>query len=181
MSHPRLHDFIRKVKQNNPQYFRNVRVLDFGSLDINGCSKFHFENSDYTGVDIGAGANVDVVALAHEYDSRRQFDVVLTTELFEHDVFWRQTFLNGFRLLKSGGIYIFTCAGYGRPEHGTKRADGDSSPFTSKLFAWDNYYENRTIKDFVNLLDFEKEFKRYSFEYAGDVALADLYFYGIKR
>jgi hypothetical protein len=80
-------------------------------------------------------------------------------------------------------MYIFTCAGYGRLEHGTKKSEGWTSPFTSNIDIWNNYYENRTTKDFINLLDFEKEFNIYSFEYGLSLNINehDLYFFGIKR
>lgn len=185
MAHLQMNEFIMRVKNRFPDYFKNVNVLDLGSLDINGNNRIFFDDMiTYTGVDLGEGKNVNVVCLAHEYKTDNiKFDVVITTELLEHDIFWRQTFLNGFDLLKSNGMYIFTCAGYGRFEHGTKRSEGWTSPFTSNMDIWGNYYENRTTRDFINLLDFEKEFNIYSFEYGLSLNNIehDLYFFGIKR
>jgi hypothetical protein len=177
MAHEKMQNYILSIKNKFPAYFNNVRVLDIGSLDINGNNRIFFDNCDYTGVDIGEGKNVDVVSLGHEYNSDKKFDVVITTELLEHDIFWKKTFLNGLNLLNNYGLYIFTCAGYGRPEHGTAKTDPNSSPFTSDIKFWENYYENRTIKDFVNILDFEENFYECSFEYNP----GDLYFYGIKK
>jgi len=183
-----MYEYIHRVKYRFPCHFKNVNVLDFGSLDVNGNNRAFFDDiTSYMGVDLGEGNNVDVVSLAHEYKSETKFDVVITTELFEHDIFWKQTFLNGFDLLKSGGLYIFTCAGDGRAEHGTIRTRGVDSPFTSKIQGWENYYENKTTKDFVNIFDFEKGFNIYSFEYgpSWDTTIGsnshDLYFFGIKR
>lgn len=177
MAHKTMQEYISSIKDKFPSYFNDVRVLDIGSLDINGNNRIYFNNSNYTGVDIGEGKNVDVISLGHEYRSDEKFDVVITTELLEHDIFWKKTFLNGFDLLNNYGLYIFTCAGYGRPEHGTAKTDPNSSPFTSEIKYWENYYENRTIKDFVNILDFEENFHECSFQYIP----GDLYFYGIKK
>jgi SAM-dependent methyltransferase len=177
MAHVEMNSFLEKIKKEFPNYFKNVNVLDFGSLDINGDNRIFFEDIEYTGVDIGEGKNVDIVSLAHRYKPNKKFDVVISTEVFEHDVFWKQSFLNGFDLLKEGGFYIFTCAGYGRPEHGTQISEPESSPFTTKINELSDYYENRTTKDFINIMDFEKEFSEYSFTYK----FLDLYFYGIKR
>lgn len=177
MAHEKMQNFILSIKEKFPSYFNNVRVLDIGSLDINGNNRIFFDRCDYIGVDIGEGKNVDVVSLGHEYNSDKKFDVVITTELLEHDIFWKKTFLNGLNLLNNYGLYIFTCAGYGRPEHGTAKTDPNSSPFTSDIKFWENYYENRTIKDFANILDFEENFYECSFQYNP----GDLYFYGIKK
>jgi hypothetical protein len=177
MAHKGMQDFITSVKNKFPSYFNNERVLDIGSLDINGNNRVFFENSDYTGIDLGEGKNVDIISLGHEYKSDKKFDVVITTELLEHDIFWKKTFLNGYNLLDNYGLFIFTCAGIGREEHGTARTSPDASPFTSKMNFWENYYENRTMKDFVNILDFEENFFECSFQYTP----GDLYFYGIKK
>lgn len=181
MAHPLMIDFINRIKNRFPEYFQNVSVLDFGSLDINGNNRMFFENIlNYVGVDLSEGNNVDIVSMAHEYKSNQKFDVVMSTEMFEHDIFWRQSFLNAFSLLENNGLLIFTCAGYGRREHGTYRSEDWLSP-TSKLDIWGNYYENRATSDFIHILDFEKEFLTYSFEYDGSGDSQDLYFFGIKR
>ena len=177
MAHLSMQAFLTSIKSKFPLYFNSVRVLDIGSLDINGNNREFFENSDYVGVDLGEGKNVDVISLGHEYTSDKKFDTVITTELLEHDIFWKKTFLNCVNLLKSHGLLLFTCASFGRPEHGTARTSPDASPFTSSMNLWENYYENRTVKDFVNILDFEEFFHEYSFQYV----LGDLYFYGIKK
>ena len=36
MSHPDQQEFVAAIKSVLPQYFRDVRVLEVGSLDING-------------------------------------------------------------------------------------------------------------------------------------------------
>jgi len=59
--HKRVKDFILGIKQIHPEFFRDVDVLDCGSLDINGNNRQFFIDSLYTGIDIVDGKNVDVV------------------------------------------------------------------------------------------------------------------------
>ena len=59
MAHDAMKNFINGIKLRFPFYFKNVRVLDFGSLDVNGNNREFFENVDYVGVDIDEGKNVE--------------------------------------------------------------------------------------------------------------------------
>ena len=63
------------------------RVLEVGSLDINGSVRPLFENCNYTGIDLGEGRGVDVVAHVTDYHrlDDNEFDVVISTETLEHD------------------------------------------------------------------------------------------------
>jgi SAM-dependent methyltransferase len=85
----------------------NGRVLDVGSLDVNGTLKPIFNGWDYTGMDRAAGKNVDVI-IEREFPFEDQsFDVVVSSSALEHDpIFW-VTFKEMVRVSKSGGfIYI---------------------------------------------------------------------------
>ena len=73
MAHPQQVSFLNLVKQKFPEKFKNCNVVDIGSLDINGNTRFLFEDFEYTGVDIGEGPNVDVVSKGHEFKSEKIF------------------------------------------------------------------------------------------------------------
>ena len=141
-----------------------------------------FENCDYLGIDVGEGKGVDLVCEGQKYmidrkpDQLRKYDVVLSTECFEHNPFWLQTFLNMIRLTKSKGLTFFTCATDGRPEHGTTRTSPADSPLTIGK-GWD-YYMNLNSSHF-NVLDLDAHFVAHSF--SGDTISRDLYFFGIKK
>jgi SAM-dependent methyltransferase len=159
MAHINQQKFCVAVRTAFPEYFKNKRVLDIGSLDINGSNRPLFVDCDYLGVDIGPGRNVDIVAKAHELDLPDDtFDVVISTECFEHDKFYRETLQNACRMLKPGGLLLFTCASTGREEHGTVAAHADSSPFTSATQGWDSYYKNLTEEDVREAIDVERLF-----------------------
>lgn len=178
MAHPEQGNYLRSVRHRFADRFSNCRVLDIGSLDINGNNRYLFSNYTYVGVDIGAGKNVDVVCRGHEYKDDQPFDIVISSECFEHDEFWNLTIQNAINLLKPGGLLLFTCATTGRPEHGTRRTTPQDSPFTSQIE--NDYYMNLTLKDIVNAIDMN-QFSQYSFEIVqGAMWPQDLYFWGIK-
>jgi SAM-dependent methyltransferase len=177
MAHKEQQDFCKYVKDLFPNRFKNVLVLDIGSLDINGSIKELFEDSEYIGVDIGEGKNVDVISRGHLYTSDRQFDVVASTECFEHDEHYGLTIHNMYRLLKPGGLFFFTCASEGRPEHGTKRTSPENAPYIAEL---GDYYKNVTEKDIRDVINVDSLFYKYEFQNRTYFP-QDLYFWGLKK
>jgi SAM-dependent methyltransferase len=94
------------------------KVIDFGSLDVNGCLKPIFDDAFwYTGIDMEAGKNVDVVCSNHSVPfPDASFNVSLSSSCFEHDGMFWQTFLEMCRLTKEGG-YIYIQAPANGPYH----------------------------------------------------------------
>lgn len=175
MAHKEQSDYIASLKNKFPWAFQGERTLEIGSLNINGTVRNAFNCQEYVGVDVGQGHGVDVVISGHEYDSNQLFDCCISCECFEHNPFWRQTFINMIRLCKSGGLVVFTCATTGRPEHGTERTTPQDSPLTIAK-GW-SYYLNLTEADF-DFIDFSSVFTEYKFNV--NPQSCDLYFYGIK-
>lgn len=175
MAHNEQRDFFIEMKGKFPQYFDNVSVIEMGSLNINGTVRDFYENTtNYVGVDLDEGPGVDLVAQGQEVDYEdNSFDVAVSAECFEHNPYWLETFINMHRIAKS--FVIFTCAGEGRPEHGTTRTTPGNSPFTLN---WD-YYQNLTENHFKSRLYLEDMFFEYKFSY--NPRSQDLYFWGIKR
>jgi autotransporter strand-loop-strand O-heptosyltransferase len=181
MAHPSQQNFCSRMKQQFPKNFLNKKVLDIGSLDINGNNRFLFENCNYIGLDVGEGHNVDIVAVGHLYDAPNEyFDTIISTEVFEHDMFYEETIKNIMRMLKPGGAFIFTCASTGRPEHGTVKSGGSwAAPLLTQISEeWSNYYKNLTEDDVKKISGFTNEFSDGIFEY--NSVDGDLYFFGIK-
>jgi SAM-dependent methyltransferase len=175
MAHREQREWCELVKYAHDEFFVGTSVLDIGSLDINGNNRYLFEQCNYTGIDIGEGNNVDVVCSGHLFKSDDLFDVVISTECFEHDEHWEQTLKNVINnLLKDGGLFLFSCAAPGRPEHGTKRTSPKDSPFTN------DYYCNLSEADIRSVLDCDAIFSNYKFKTRIDFP-QDLYFYGIKK
>jgi hypothetical protein len=177
MAHPEQKEFCLKVKSFLTSHFENKNVLDVGSLDINGCNRYLFDNSNYIGIDVGAGKNVDIVSKAHEFNALDStYDTIISTECFEHDMYYDLSIKNIIRMLKSDGLFLFTAATTGRAEHGTNRTSPADAPLLTG--SWSDYYKNITEDDIRNVIDVDVVFKEYTFE-VNNIS-HDLYFYGIK-
>jgi SAM-dependent methyltransferase len=174
MSHKQQVDYCIKVKSLFPKYFRRKNVLDIGSMDINGSNRYLFTRCRYVGIDIALGKNVHYVSLGHEFKYYPDYwDVIISTEVAEHDKYWRLTMMNIIRLLKPGGLLLFTCATTGRPEHGTTRTESFSSPFTT------DYYGNLTEEMIRSVKGFEENFS--FFKFSTDTTSKDLQLFAFKK
>jgi SAM-dependent methyltransferase len=184
MAHLNQQNFIWQVKEKFPKFFSDVKVLDIGSLDVNGNNKIFFNHPFfYVGVDLQEGKNVDAVSPGHLYDSGFQFDTVISTECFEHDMYWARTLQNMVKVLRSGGLLAFTCASTDRPEHGTLRTSPENAPLLEGMNEeWANYYRNLSEKDIRSVLNVTEIFSDFEFreDYSGYIG-NDLYFWGIKK
>lgn len=175
MSHLQQQEFVERVSKLFPEFFGEKKVLEVGSLDINGSVRHFFSNCTYIGVDIETGPGVDIVGMGQELEfDDEYFDTVISTECFEHNPFWEDTFRNMVRM--SNGLVIVTAAGVGRPEHGTTRTTPQDSPFTTKI--WD-YYQNIDLNSFLKVLKLDEEFLLHNIEF--NSKNRDLYFWGIKK
>src|SRR5665213_873697 len=153
MSHPSQLEFVDLTKSLFPDMFAGRKVLEIGSLDINGTVRGYFTNCEYTGLDVAPGPGVDVVCEGQKYNAPdASFDTVICCEVMEHNPYWVDTFYNMMRLLKPGGLMIMSCATGWRPEHGTSRSDPGNSPLTVEQ-GWE-YYRNLGARDIMRKVDF---------------------------
>lgn len=166
-------ELFKEVKQMFPEYFEKKKVLEAGSLDVNGSIRGFFTDCWYTGVDVGPGKGVDLVSPIHEVVTPNEFDVVCSTEMLEHDKYWQQSLKQMYDNLKPGGLFIFSCAGPTRQEHGTTRTSPKDSPFTT------DYYRNISIEDFESILPLGELFSKGHITYKR--GKADLLMWGIKK
>ena len=147
MSHPQQQDFVRYIQRTMPQYFLFRRVLEVGSLNVNGTVREFFYECKYTGLDLGPGPGVDFVCHAADWTIYHSpYEVIISCEALEHDKKWRETLKRCQELLLPGGLLIVTCAGHGRPAHGTKDSEPECSPYTL------DYYGNLGRADIEPLL-----------------------------
>jgi SAM-dependent methyltransferase len=88
---------------------RSLAVLDVGAMDVNGSYReiFALPGWKYTGADLAAGRNVDIV-LRHPYSfapvAGNSLDVVVSGQALEHMEWFWLFFLEVFRCLKPGGL-----------------------------------------------------------------------------
>jgi SAM-dependent methyltransferase len=179
--HAEARDFTLFVKQLFPEFFNSInKVLDVGSGDINGNNRFLFNpRSEYHGNDVYAARNVTIVSKTKDLPFPDEtFDVIVSTECFEHDPEYEQSFQKILKMLKPGGLFVFTCASTKRPEHGTRRTSrGDSYGTIAGIPDMQDYYKNLTIQDVETCIDLSV-FKTKAAYY--NMRACDLYFYGIK-
>jgi len=92
---------------------KNKRVLEVGSYNVNGSCKesvMKLEPSEYIGVDIRMGPNVDVLCdianLVRKF-GENSFDVVICTEVLEHVYNWKGA-INQLKMVCKNVIFITT-------------------------------------------------------------------------
>lgn len=179
--HIQARDFTIFVKSILYDYFINKKVLDVGSGDINGNNQFLFDNCHYEGNDVIDTRNVTIVSKTKDLPFENEsFDTITSTECFEHDPEYKDSLLKIIEMLKPDGLFFFTCASTGRPEHGTRRTTPNHSYGTiGKIEDMEDYYKNLTEKDIMDVLDLNSIFSVWDSYY--NSKSNDLYFVGIKR
>lgn len=170
MSHLNQQLFCQRIKALFPDYFRHCSVLDIGGADINGSVRYLFKNCCYRVVDLWKGPGVDYVGKVADL-TRFQYGTVCCLEVAEHDQEYPLTIMEGIKRLRLGGLFLFTCASEGRPEHGTKATSPQDSPFTT------NYYKNLMEADIRAINGFNEVWEWCWFEQKDQ----DLRFYGFKK
>ena len=177
MAHIQQFRFINFIRESLPDYFISKKVLEIGSLNINGSVRTFFNECDYTGIDVANGKDVDIVSNGENYfEKANTFDVIISCECMEHNPMYQKTWLNMLRMLKNDGLIIMTCATFGRPQHGTSLSEPVSSPLTIQL--GQDYYKNLIRNDF-EFVNMDVFFSDYLFE--TDYSSHDLYFIGIGK
>jgi SAM-dependent methyltransferase len=93
------------------------KILDVGSLDVNGSLKPIFQKGQYVGLDLRPGPNVDLLGSPEEIPlPTGTIDIVISSSCFEHDDMFWVTFSEMCRVTKPGG-YIYVQAPSEGPYH----------------------------------------------------------------
>jgi SAM-dependent methyltransferase len=135
-----------------------LRVLDVGGADVNGTvhdalrdslgSELGGRTASIDVLDIAPGEGVTIVGDATDYGTwdridRDAYDLVISTETFEHVERWHDIVLGVLGALKQGGWFVGTCASLGRRPHGAR---GEHNPPEGE------YYRNVSPSDLVMAL-----------------------------
>ena len=96
-----------------------LKVLDVGSMDVNGTYKDLFVGSEYIGLDIAPGKNVDVVAKdPYRWDfPSNTFDFVVSGSTFEHIEYPWETIAEIARVMKKDAYVYLDIPSYNWAEH----------------------------------------------------------------
>ena len=113
--HSSSYDEMRKVLEALPQDGRALRVLDVGSMSVNSEFPHTYREHvrpewNYTGCDIAAGANVDLVQLTpyRIQGAGGEYDVVISGQCLEHVEMPWMLAQEMARMLKPGGVAVWT-------------------------------------------------------------------------
>lgn len=87
-----------------------VKVVEFGGRNVNGSNRQHFPGQEYVSVDKVDGPEVDIVAnvldaeaLADHEDTA---DVVVCTNMLEHEPRWQDVLTRAWWLLRADGLLV---------------------------------------------------------------------------
>ena len=95
----------------------DLPTLEVGSLDVNGSVRRYF-SGPYTGLDMRQGPGVDVIGTADALPfPDESYDVVVCTEMLEHDPSPWLSLAEMGRVLRPDGHLILTTRGNGFFEH----------------------------------------------------------------
>lgn len=112
-------DWLAYLKALLPDYFKNARVLEIGSYDVNGTARDYFQEAiRYVGVDKVAGPGVDIVADAGAtIFTPGEFDTLVYLSVFEHDPAWAENFAHNLTWIRPGGLLIVGWGAEGNKRH----------------------------------------------------------------
>lgn len=177
MSHRSQLDYIEKLSKDFPDYFNNIKMLEIGSLNINGTIRQFFKDCEYVGVDLDSGKDVDLICEGQLVDHPdNTYDTTGSCNCFEHNPHWIETFRNMYRMTRQNGLLFIVVPTTGYPEHGTSKRAQHDSPLTIAK-GWE-YYQNLTEQDFRDNFDIDNMFHTYKFE---TNTTPEVFFYGFKR
>jgi SAM-dependent methyltransferase len=152
-----LESFIefKKIYLDSKQS-KKITITEIGSQAINSSVKNSLnEKYDYTGVDITAGENVDIV-LKDPYKlpfSDESIDAVISISVFEHTEFFWLTYLEILRILKPDGLFFLNVPSnskFHRHSSDNWRFYPDSSIALEK-WGIKNNYNPKVLEHYTNL------------------------------
>lgn len=112
-------DFV--VNNLNKQEIEGKRIIEVGSRNVNGSIKPYIMNigkpDQYIGIDMLEGESVDIICNAEnmvEKFGKESFDIILSTETFEHIKDWKKAVSNVKNICNKGGLILITtvCKGF---------------------------------------------------------------------
>lgn len=132
----------------------NYFINDLFGINVSNTVKKYFPDaSEYTGIDLKRGPNVDIILNAHHLHKQFEtnyFDTILCLEVLEHDPQPWKIIENIHKTLKSGGFLAISTPTFGFPEH--------RYPKDYYRFGLDAYkeviFKNLKILDITQVKDF---------------------------
>ena len=141
-------EWIETVKQKFG--LKHKKVLDIGSMDMNGSPRPLFKDCEYVGIDIQAGVGVDMILDARQDMTKElgkeTFDAILCLNTLEHiGLFWK-ALENIWEVLSPKGYFYLAVPTFGFPQH---KYPGDYWRFSEGAI------KNVIMRDY-EILDYEE-------------------------
>jgi hypothetical protein len=96
---------MQRLKEKYKRLFKNQKILELGSLDMNGSVWDLFENCEMTGVDWVAGPHVTHVMKCSDTEFKPEtFAFIISLNHMEHDPYWEQSLKHNIPALMVGGM-----------------------------------------------------------------------------
>jgi predicted SAM-dependent methyltransferase len=97
---------------------RPAKVIELGGRNVNGSNRQHFSECEYISVDKREGPEVDLVVDAVRLRlGKPDFDVVVCTNVLEHEPRWRDVLTTAYECLRPDGVLIVTTVDERFPPH----------------------------------------------------------------
>lgn len=120
--HPSAMQFCENVSKS---YGAQGSGLDVGGRNVNGSARQFWPDVNWTIIDkMETDIVDDVIQFDYSYTdgsfmlgSDNKFNIILCTEVLEHEDLWRNIIHNAYRDLNHDGLLVLTCAGPNRPAH----------------------------------------------------------------
>ena len=100
---------------------RGDKVLDVGSMDVNGTVRSLFLGAEYVGIDMRPGKDVDLVMKAEDLSKCFQpghFDIVVCSNSLEHMEHWKDAIKGMWFVLKEQGTLTLVTPTKEKGRHG---------------------------------------------------------------
>ena len=111
-------EFLDDLARRYPESFTGAKVLELGSLNVNGSVRQHFRDCEFVGIDRMEGPDVDIVVEAkNTVFARDYFDTLISMSMVEHDPDWRESLSHNFPWLRKGGLFVLCWGGEGNCRH----------------------------------------------------------------
>ena len=105
-------EFLDDLVKRYPASFTGVKVLELGSLNINGSVRQHFRDCEFVGIDKMDGPDVDIIVEAkNTIFAKDYFDTLISMSMVEHDPDWQESLGHNFQWLKPGGLFVLCLGG----------------------------------------------------------------------
>jgi len=105
------------LKNISESEIRDKRILEVGSMDVNGSPRLvieRLEPSGYIGIDLAPGPGVDIVCKCEELVERfgeESFDFIISTCALEHIEDWKTSISNIKKVCKKKGYILIIVPG----------------------------------------------------------------------